>query len=62
MPWGINDVEKHKKGLTAEQKRRWTKIANSILRECEEMKQENCEARAIKIANSRAGGKDGRTG
>lgn len=55
MPWNVSDVEKHKKGLSASAKRRWVKIANSILAECQETKQADCEARAIRIANSRVG-------
>lgn len=60
MPWNPSDVDKHKKGLSAKQKKRWAKIANSILSECKEMKQSNCEQRAIRIANSRVS-KDGGT-
>lgn len=55
MPWSESDVEKHKKGLTDKQKRRWVNIANSVLEECQELKQKNCEAKAIRIANSRVG-------
>lgn len=61
MPWTVGDVDKHKKGLSKEQKRRWVKIANSILSECQDTKQQNCEARAIRIANSRVGGSNGGT-
>jgi len=58
MPWTVSDVDKHKKGLSAQQKRRWVKIANGILDECREMKQKDCEQRAIRIANSKVGGTD----
>lgn len=58
MPWGVNDVEKHKKGLSAAQKKKWTQIANGILKECQEMKQGDCEKKAIRIANSKVGGSD----
>jgi hypothetical protein len=62
MPWKVSDVEKHKKGLTQKQKKRWVEIANSILSDCRETKpgDKNCEAQAIRIANSRVGkGSDG---
>jgi uncharacterized protein YdaT len=60
MPWSVGDVDKHKKGLTQKQKKRWVEIANSILRDCRETKpgSKDCEARAIRIANSRIGGSD----
>lgn len=49
MPWSVGDVEKHKKGLSSEQKSRWSSVANSILSETGD------EASAIRIANSRTG-------
>ena len=61
MPWTVADVDKHKKGLSESEKKKWVSIANGILDECQEMKQENCEQRAIKIANSKVGGKNGRS-
>lgn len=56
MPWNISDVDKHKKGLTKSQKEKWVKVANSVLEECQEMKQENCDAKAIRTANKAVGG------
>jgi uncharacterized protein YdaT len=56
MPWTTKDVDKHKKGLTAAQKKKWVTIANNALSQC--MKgggnQSDCEASAIRIANSKA--------
>jgi uncharacterized protein YdaT len=55
MPWTSNDADKHKKGLSSGQKKRWAKIANSVLKGC--MKDTGdtgkCEASAIKIANAK---------
>lgn len=56
MPWSPADAEKHKKGLNDKQKKKWAKIANGILSECQDMKQKDCEAKAIRIANSSVGG------
>jgi uncharacterized protein YdaT len=53
MPWSVADVEKHKKGLSAAQKKKWVQIANGVLKDCQEMKQDDCEAKAIRIANSK---------
>lgn len=54
MPWTTGDVDRHKKGLTPEQKAKWVRIANSALRYCIRKggKPENCEGQAIRIANS----------
>ena len=54
MPFDINDVEKHRKGLGKKQKARWVKIANNALRTCiaEGKKESECDGRAIRIANS----------
>jgi len=59
MPWGVNDVEEHKKGLSAKQKKKWVEIANGVLRECQEMNQGDCDRKAIRVANSKTGGKNG---
>ena len=34
MPWVLADVDRHKAGLTAKQKRQWVVIANSALSSC----------------------------
>lgn len=49
MPFTIDDVDKHNKGLEAEQKQRWVSVANSVLNKCEG---DDCEASAIKQANA----------
>ena len=53
MPWTVKDVDRHKKGLTPEQKKKWVKIANSVLRDCQAKGGKDCEAKAIRIANSK---------
>ena len=59
MPWSKSDVEKHKKGLSSSQKAKWVRIANGVLEECRASKQDNCEQRAIRVANSKVGGNNG---
>ena len=56
MPWNVNDVDEHKQGLNPQQKKKWVKIANTVLRGCikDTGDRKKCEASAIKIANSRA--------
>jgi hypothetical protein len=54
MPWAVEDVDAHKKGLTPKQKRAWIHIANSALKRCEEAGKSDCEASAIRQANSAA--------
>jgi hypothetical protein len=54
MPWKISDVEKHKKGLTDSQKKKWVSIANSARASCLKKggSEKECDASAIRIANS----------
>ncbi|MCD6262292.1 MAG: hypothetical protein J7J52_04650 [Deltaproteobacteria bacterium] len=54
MPWDVGDVDRHKKGLTDAQKKRWVAVANSVLERClnEGGTQSECEAKAIRQANS----------
>jgi Putative phage serine protease XkdF len=52
MPWAVEDVEAHKKGLSAKQKRQWVHVANSALKRCEEAGKSDCEGAAIRQANS----------
>ena len=56
MPWSVGDVEKHKEGLSQEEKKRWVKVANSVLSDCKDNNGSNCEAKAIRIANSKVSG------
>ncbi len=51
MPWSIKDVEQHIKGLTNSQKERWIEIANSVLKDCQDGDDKDCEAKAIRQAN-----------
>jgi len=53
MPWTVADVDKHKKGLTSTQKKKWVSVANSILKDCQSKKGKDCEGKAIRIANSK---------
>lgn len=57
MPWTADDVDKHKKGLSAKQKQQWAKVANSVLENCLNQggKQETCEAAAVRQANGVVG-------
>lgn len=54
MPWTKADVDKHKKGLTDEQKSRWVAAANNALSQCLKNggTDKTCAPRAIRIANS----------
>lgn len=52
MPWTVKDVDKHKKGLTSSQKKKWVSIANSVLRDCQKKGGSDCEGKAIRVANS----------
>jgi hypothetical protein len=53
MPWALDsDLEKYKKGMTDAQKEKWIAIANNVLKLCDKSPDE-CEASAIKIANSK---------
>ncbi len=55
MPWTITDVDKHKKGLTDENKKRWVSIANGVLASCKSKggSDSDCDAMAIRVANSK---------
>ena len=48
MPWKPADVDRHKKGLSPTETKRWVAIANSVLKES------GNEGKAIRIANSKA--------
>ena len=53
MPWGKEDVDRFKKGLSDKQKEKWVATANAVLSDC--MKEggtdEECSPKAIRIAN-----------
>jgi hypothetical protein len=53
MPWTVSDVDRHKKGLTTAQKRKWVAIANRVLKDCQSKGGSGCEGKAIRIANSK---------
>jgi hypothetical protein len=57
MPWTKADVEKHKKGLSDDQKAKWVATANSALATCIEKggSDETCAPQAIRIANGVTG-------
>ena len=57
MPWKMSDVDEHKKGLTADQKKKWVKIANKVLLDClaKGESDKTCAPKAIRIANSSIG-------
>lgn len=51
MPWTAADAPNHIKGLTKKQRKKWSAIANGVFDSCKGDK--DCEAKAIKIANSK---------
>lgn len=46
MPWTIEDVERHKKGLSGDKKELWVKVANEVLERTGD------EGRAIREASA----------
>lgn len=55
MPWTASDAKKHKKGLSSEQSKKWAKIANAALASCKKKGGNDCDAYAIRVANSKVG-------
>ena len=57
MPWTTTDVDRHKRGLTDQQKRQWVRIANSVLASCLSRggQQSTCEGSAIRQASGVVG-------
>lgn len=55
MPWEPKDAHEHKKGLTADQAKKWATIANAVLKQCREQNGTDCDGKAIRIANSKVG-------
>ena len=56
MPWKYTDATKHKKGLNESQSKKWASIANNVLKNCQKLGGDDCEGKAIRIANSQVGG------
>jgi phage I-like protein len=56
----MKDVDKFKKGLTSEKKKKWVSIANSVLKQCikDGGAELECEVKAIRTANARIDNKD----
>jgi len=54
MPWKVEDVDSHVKGLSDEQKKQWVSAANSAREKCiaDGGEVEKCDISAIKIANA----------
>lgn len=55
MPWKVDDVDKHMKGLTDAQKRTWVEVANGALESCKREGGSDCEAAAVRRANAVVG-------
>lgn len=55
MPWSIEDVDKHKKGLSPAEKKKWVSVANGVLKKClaDGGTDATCAPKAIRIANSK---------
>lgn len=52
MPWTVDDVDQHNKGLGSNQKKQWVAVANAALKKCQDEGGSNCDASAIKQANA----------
>jgi hypothetical protein len=52
MPWTEADVDRHKAGLTPDQKKQWVAVANSALAACEEKGGKDCDVSAIRQADA----------
>jgi hypothetical protein len=59
MPWTTADVDRHRKGLTENQKKTWCRIANGTRESCMRDNGESsyCDALAIRVANKHFAGK-----
>ena len=53
MPWTISDVDSIRKGLSRKQKKKWVAIANGVMESCNEEKGQDCDKKAVRIANSK---------
>ena len=54
MPWTAADAERHIKDLTPTQAKAWAEMANGALADCQAKGGDDCEGRAIRIANAGA--------
>ena len=52
MPWKVEDVESHMKGLSPSEKETWVEVANKALKTCQDAGRKDCDASAIKQANA----------
>ena len=55
MPWTVEDVDKHMKGLSSAEKGTWVEVANKALAACTKAGHVDCDASAIKQASVVAG-------
>lgn len=63
IPWSPNDAQKHKSGLSKEEKKKWAEIANRVYKDCMKNGTDKvCAPKAIKVANSKVGGKKNQEG
>jgi HK97 family phage major capsid protein len=53
MPWTEKDVDRFRKGLNDRDKKKWVAIANAVLEKCNSEGGDDCEGRAVRIANSK---------
>lgn len=53
MPWTAADAEKHKKGLTKKQRKKWAVIANAVREKCMTQGDKDCDSKAVIFANSK---------
>ena len=52
MPWKIEDVDGHIKGLDDKKKEQWVTVANAALAKCEKEGGKECDVSAIRQANA----------
>ena len=55
MPWTVEDVDAHMKDLSLSEKGTWVEVANKALAACEKAGRKDCDASAIKQANTVVG-------
>ena len=55
LEWSVSDVDKHKKGLSSDQKKKWVSVANGVYKDCMSKggSDKTCAPKAIRIANSK---------